>query len=265
MLNSTVLQRVELTPDLIILRVVPDGWDLPGFKPGQFAVLGLPYSAERSKYSDVEEPYDKPDKIIKRAYSIASASDNKEYIEFYITLVRSGALTPRLFALQPGDKVFLGKKFTGVFTLDAIEGNADLIMLSTGTGLAPYMSMLRTILTPTMKNNFLVVHGARHSWDLGYRSELMTLRTICKKLQYIPVISRPSEELTKWNGQTGYVQDIWNRKDELFSFKVDHKNTHVLLCGNPGMIDGMADNLKLEGFTEHTKKTPGNIHLERYW
>ena len=55
MLNSTVIQRVELTPELIILRVVPDDWDMPDFKPGQFAVLGLPYSAERIKFSDVEE------------------------------------------------------------------------------------------------------------------------------------------------------------------------------------------------------------------
>ena len=265
MLNSTVIQRVELTPELIILRVVPDDWDMPDFKPGQFAVLGLPYSAERIKFSDVEEQSGKPDKIIKRAYSIASSSDNKDYIEFYITLVRSGALTPRLFALRPGDKVFLGKKITGMFTLDSIDGNADLIMLSTGTGLAPYMSMLRTILTPNLKNNFLVVHGARHSWDLGYRSELMTLRTICKKLQYIPVISRPKDELTKWGGQIGYVQDIWNNKNELFQFDVDPLKTHVLLCGNPGMIDGMVDILSAEGFTEHSKRTPGNIHLERYW
>ncbi len=264
-LNAKVAQRVELSPELIILRIVPDGWELPDFIPGQFAVLGLPGSAVRTDFSDSEELPSNPDKLIRRAYSIASSSTNKEYIEFYVALVRSGALTPRLFALEKGDSIFLGQKFTGMFTLEMTKQNTNIIMLSTGTGLAPYMSMVRTVLKSSMKSHFVVVHGARHSWDLGYRSELMTLRTICNKLTYIPIISRPSEEMLKWGGQTGYIQDIWNNKNELLPFKPNPSNTHILLCGNPGMIDGMLTNLTAEGYVEHTKKSPGNIHLERYW
>jgi ferredoxin--NADP+ reductase len=264
-LNAKVAQRVELSPELIILRVIPDAWELPDFKPGQFAVLGLPGSAIRTDFSDSEEQPSNPDKLIKRAYSIASSSTNKEYIEFYVALVRSGALTPRLFALKPGDSIFLGPKFTGMFTLDMVKKTANIIMLSTGTGLAPYMSMIRTVLNPSKKNHFVVVHGARHSWDLGYRSELMTLRNMCDKLTYVPVISRPNKEMLKWSGQTGYIQDIWNNKNKLLPFKPNSSNTHVLLCGNPGMIDGMVEKLSSEGYTEHTKKSPGNIHLERYW
>ena len=264
-LNAKVAQRVELSPELIILRVIPDAWELPDFIPGQFAVLGLPGSAIRTDFSDSEEQPSNPDKLIKRAYSIASSSTNKEYIEFYVALVRSGALTPRLFALKPGDSIFLGPKFTGMFTLDMVKKTANIIMLSTGTGLAPYMSMIRTVLNPYKKNHFVVVHGARHSWDLGYRSELMTLRNMCDKLTYVPVISRPNKEMLKWSGQTGYIQDIWNNKNKLLPFKPNSSNTHVLLCGNPGMIDGMVEKLSSEGYTEHTKKSPGNIHLERYW
>lgn len=264
-LNAKVAQRVELSPELIILRVIPDGWELPDFKPGQFAVLGLPGSAIRTDFSDSEEKLSNPDKLIRRAYSIASSSTNKEYIEFYVALVRSGALTPRLFALKPGDPIFMGPKITGMFTLDMVKENANIVMLSTGTGLAPYMSMLRTVLKPPMKNHFVVVHGARHSWDLGYRSELMTLRTICDKLTYIPIISRPKDEMLKWGGEVGYIQNIWEKSAELFPFTPDSKNTHILLCGNPGMIDGMVDILTKDGYTEHTKKSPGNIHLERYW
>lgn len=264
-LNSRVVQKVELTPELMILRIAPEGWDLPNFKPGQFTVLGLPGTSPRTEFSDPEDNLKNPNKLIKRAYSIASSSKNKEYIEFYITLVRSGSLTPRLFALKPGDKIFLGSKFTGMFTLDMLQEDTNIIMLSTGTGLAPYMSMLRTVLKSSMQNSFAVVHGARHSWDLGYRSELMTLRSICNKLSYIPLISRPNEELLEWKGQTGHIQDIWNKKDELFPFTISPKNTHILLCGNPVMIDDMLKILISEGFNEHTKKSPGNIHLERYW
>lgn len=264
-LNSRIAQKIDLSPELFILRVVPNGWELPDFKPGQFAVLGLPGTAKRTEFSDPEEKLKNPDKMIKRAYSIASSSENKEYIEFYVALVRSGGLTPRLFALNPGDKVFLGPKFTGMFTLDMVKENSNIIMLSTGTGLAPYMSMLRTILKQSMENHFVVVHGARHSWDLGYRSELMTLRSICTKLTYIPAISRPKDEQLEWTGEIGYIQNIWERKKELLPFEVTPDNTHILLCGNPSMIDEMVTILIDEGHIEHTKKTPGNVHLERYW
>jgi ferredoxin--NADP+ reductase len=264
-LNARIAQRIDMSPDLIILRVIPDGWELSDFKPGQFAVLGLPGTSKRTDFSDPEEQPSNPDKIIKRAYSIASSSAHKEYIEFYVALVRSGALTPRLFALKPGDSIFMGQKFTGMFTLDMINEDVHLIMLSTGTGLAPYMSMLRTVLKPSMKKNFVIVHGARHSWDLGYRSELMTLRNVCDNLTYIPILSRPNEENVKWGGEIGHVQNIWENKLDLLPFTPDPKNTHILLCGNPGMIDGMVEKLSNEGYSENKKKSPGNIHLERYW
>ena len=90
-LNAIVAQRVEISPGLIVLRVVPDGWELPDFEPGQFAVLGLPGSAERCAVCDAEEQAADPDKLIKRAYSIASSSRSKEFLEFYVALVRSGA------------------------------------------------------------------------------------------------------------------------------------------------------------------------------
>ena len=101
--------------------------------------------------------------------------------------------------------------------------------------------------------------------NLGYRSELMTLRSICDKLTYFPIVSRPKDEMINWQGQTGYIQDIWKNKNDILPFKASPKNTHVLLCGNPGMIDEMVEILNTEGYNEHTKKISGNIHLERYW
>jgi len=82
----------------MVIRVAPAGWELADFDPGQFAVLGLPPEASRCEGADDEEEAPKPGKLIRRAYSIASSSATREYIEFYITLVHSGALTPRLFA-----------------------------------------------------------------------------------------------------------------------------------------------------------------------
>ncbi|NQV14072.1 ferredoxin--NADP reductase [bacterium] len=265
--NAIVSQKIEVAPGLIILRIVPDGWDLPDYKSGQFTVLGLPGTAKRHPFSDQEPELADPNKLIRRAYSVSSASINKEYIEFYITMVRSGALTPRIFALSPGDRIFLSKKYSGVFTLEMTGADSNLILLGTGTGLAPYMSMLRNDLPCNTKRKYIVVHGARHSWDLGYRSELITISNVCRNFTYIPAITRPDEEHTPWRGESGYIQSLWDQ--DLIQAKTGlvptPENSHIFLCGNPSMIDTMVSTLESQGFNEHSKKSPGNIHLERYW
>ena len=266
-LNAVVSQRVEITPYTIILRIIPDGWDLPEFTPGQFTILGLPGSTGRYRFSNPEEPPADPDKFIRRAYSIASSSIEHEYIEFYITLVRSGTLTPRLFSLGVGDRIFLSPKFTGIFTLSEIPDESNLILIATGTGLAPYMSMVRTELGSSKKRRYAVLHGAANSWDLGYRSELITMGRICPEFNYIPIISRPDDEPTKWNGPVGYMQDLWNGENfnEEIGFTPTPADTHTFLCGNPTMIETMLGLLEEVGFKEHKKNVPGNVHLERYW
>ena len=268
-LNAIVTARIEVASGLIILRVAPDGWELPEWRAGQFAVLGLPNTAPRTRLSDPDpEDYDlsKP-KMIRRAYSISSASHQRDYLEFYITLVRSGELTPRLFDLMPGDPVFLGKKISGMFTLANVPEGSNLVLIGTGTGLAPYMSMLRSEIDHATDAHMAVLLGARHSWDLGYRSELTALQRFCSTFHYFPIISRPGEELVPWSGHTGYVQDLWTRGviSEAWGQPPSPDTTHVLLCGNPAMIEGMLETLAQDGFTEHTKAQPGNIHVEKYW
>jgi ferredoxin--NADP+ reductase len=129
------------------------------------------------------------------------------------------------------------------------------------------MSMIRTYLTEETGRQIAVVHGARHSWDLGYRSELEALQQISPFLTYIPVISRPEEEPVAWNGATGYVQDVWKEKliKKYWGFSPKPDNAHILLCGNPAMIESMEEVLQGRGFVEHTKKKAGQYHLERYW
>ena len=266
-LNSVVTQKIEVTPELVILQVTPDGWELPAFKAGQFAVLGLPPSAPRIHWSDPEEEPSRPDRLIRRAYSIASSSVALEYMEFYITLVRSGELTPRLFHLKIGDKLWLQKKVTGFFTLETVPREANVILVATGTGLAPYMSMIRSELARNTNRRYAVIHGAYHSWDLGYRQELDTLGTLSPVFTYIPVISDPQDEPVPWHGETGFVQHVWNKRmiEKAWGLTPTPENTHVFLCGNPAMVEDMEKILGKEGFTEHTRKSPGTYHLERYW
>ena len=266
-LNAVIAQRVEVAPSLVILRVAPDGWIVPDFKPGQYTVLGLPGSAKRSELSIPEEKPAAGDKLIKRAYSIASSSVAKEYMEFYVALVTSGALTPRLFALGAGDRLWLSSKITGMFTLDHVPADQHIVMIATGTGLAPYMSMLRTELVRGDTRRIAVIHGARYSWELGYRSELMTMAHLCPDFTYIPCISRPADDKAPWTGLTGHVQTAWGSQalERAWGFKPSPSNTHIFLCGNPAMIEDMITILKGQGYNEHKPRAPGNVHCERYW
>jgi len=268
-LNSIVGEPIAVNSETMILRVRPDGWDLPTYEPGQFVVLGLPGNAARipAPLSEIELKPPQPDKLIKRAYSIASSSKQKKYLEFYITLIRSGALTPRIFALKKGDKIHMGKKTSGIFTLDDTPKDANLVFMGTGTGLAPYMSMIRTFLNKSPDRKFTIIHGARHSWDLGYRLELSMLSRLVDNFDYIPVISRPKEETIPWVGEKGHVQDVWERGliAEEWGTKPMVGNTHVFLCGNPGMIDTALELLAKEGFKEKTRKVSGDVHVERWW
>ncbi len=267
-LNAVVAQRIELSPGLLVLRVAPVGWELPPFRPGQFAVLGLPPEVPRHPFADpADEPEPKPGALIRRSYSIASSSLDRQYLEFYLTLVRSGSLTPRLFALGVGDRLWLGPKLTGVFTFDQAPAGANLVMIATGTGLAPYMSQLRSDLRGDPARRIAVLHGARHSWDLGYRAELITMHRLWPALTYLATVSRPEEEPVPWGGETGYVQDLWARRllDAEWGFRPGPADSHIFLCGNPDMVDGMTAILAAEGFREHSRLQPGQIHAEKFW
>ena len=266
-LNSVIQQKVEVAPGLLILRIAPLDWTLPLFKAGQFTVLGLPPDSPRFQYSDPEEIIPEKDKLILRAYSIASSSLEKQYIEFYIRLVNSGSLTPRIFALNNGDPIWMSPKFTGMFTLSEIPRDQNIIFFATGTGLAPYMSMLRSDLVCNENRKYAVIHGARNSWDLGYRSELLTIERLCHNFSYINTISQPEDEPMSWTGHSGFIEDIWRNKilQEKWNIDITPENTHVFLCGHPVMINNMINSLGSENFKEHKKSSPGTIHLEKYW
>jgi len=266
-LNAVVSQRVEVAPGLCILRVVPDAWPDNEFKPGQFVLLGLPGTAERCPMSEPEDEPPKPGKLIIRAYSIASSSVHREYLEFYLTLVRSGALTPRLFNLKIGDRLYISPKYSGFFTLDEVPADANLILVATGTGLAPYMSMVRTQLVNRVRQRTAVIHGARNSWDLGYRAELIMMERFCPGFSYLPIISEPDKEPVRWGGHVGFIQDLWRAGavEKIWGAPPTPQDTHVFLCGNPKMIEAMSELLEAQGFKRHSRKNPGQYHVEEYW
>lgn len=263
--NATVIGREEINPQLVILRVRPDK-EMFDFKPGQFGVLGLQGSAPRVAEATPEDVPTEPDKLIRRAYSIASSSLERRYVEFYLTLITSGQLTPRLFALKHGDRVFLGPKASGVFTLDKVAPQKAVVLVATGTGLAPYISMLRTMLVNDSHRKFVVLHGARYSYDLGYRGELESLARLRPNLTYIPSITRPDQD-PHFYGYTGRIQSLVEQGaiEKESGVVLDPAKAEVFLCGNPDMVKIVSMILEKKGFAGKGGAGPATIHIEEYW
>jgi ferredoxin--NADP+ reductase len=264
--NSTLIERFELAEDLSVLRIRPDG-PLFAFHPGQYTVIGLPASAPRFASADPQEADNsRSDRLIRRAYSIASSSKVNEYVELYITLVRSGALTPRLWLLRPGDRLWLGPQAKGHFTLDEAPADRSVVLVGTGTGLAPYMSMIREHHRCNLGRRFVVVHGARYVRELGYREELEAIDRQCSTMVYVPTVSRP-DPAKGWTGHVGHVQSVFS--DGTIETEVGGQlspdTTHVFLSGNPEMVVDMQALLVRRGYSLHGTRSPGTLHVERYW
>ncbi len=252
-LNATVIYREDPFEETAIVRVEPDGWDLPVFTPGQFATLGLP---------DPENP---GDKLLKRVYSIASPP-GLPYLEFYIRLVKAGNFTQRLWPCEVGDSIFLEPRIVGTFTLDPIPEGSNLILISTGTGLAPYVSMTQHFSGKGRWRHLAVIHGVRVVGELGYRQMLSEMSQADEAMVYLPLVTREPED-SPWTGLRGRVQSLF--EEGVFEghagFPLDPEQCQVMLCGNPDMIDEMEKQLKPLGFNRHTSSEPGNLHFERYW
>src|SRR5215471_10615122 len=244
-LNAIVTLVNRISPWLMVLQVVPDGWIMPEFRPGQYVTLGLLGAAARCDLAEPELVPEDPHKLIRRAYCIASSAANHEFVEFFIHLVPHGVLSPRLFALQIGDRINLGDRIAGAFTFDHVPEDANVVLIATGTGLAPYVSMLSTHLRFGTQRRVAVLHGVRNSWDLGYRSILMTMQHLRSNVTYVPVVSRPANEPVLWPRAIGHVQDVWKGPvlAQVWNSRPTPKDTHVFLCGSPHMIDDMAARL----------------------
>jgi ferredoxin--NADP+ reductase len=263
--NATIIRIQSINHGLIILRVKPDA-ELPPFKPGQYGVLGLPGSTPRVPFAEPEEPPADPEKIIKRAYSVASSSLQGEFLEFYVALVHTGALTPRLFALQEGNRIWLGPKIVGMFTLNDVPQGNDVVLVATGTGLAPYVSMLRSDYGFEDSHRTVVIHGARVSWDLGYLRDLTALAARWRGFHYLPIIDEHARD-PEWPGRVGFVTDFFadGTVSHLLGHDLEPDRTSVFLCGNPLMIQGMEKLLGERGFKLHRRRDPGNIFVEKFW
>ena len=280
--NARLVQKHLYHQTLGVFRIAYEDAAVPDFEPGQFTNLALlppetPPPPESTDGGGVTAPGDgtrpprrprRGPRLVRRAYSICSPPSEKRWMEFYIVAVAEGALTPRVFDLQVGDRLFMDTKTKGHFTLEGVPAGQNLVTVSTGTGVAPFLSMYHQYRGQDRWGRFVLIHGVRCAADLGYRDELLAIAAQDPRVTYLPVVSR---EPDTWGGCHGRVTDVFapGRFESLCGFPLDPGDCHVLLCGNPAMIDQLETELTADPGPGFVAKTPrqkdGNLHFERYW
>jgi ferredoxin/flavodoxin---NADP+ reductase len=215
-------RRRDLTDVLWIVHVACDT-ELR-FNAGQYATLGVLTPEGR---------------MIERPYSIVSSPYERE-LEFVLELVPHGELTPRLYELHPGDTLFMRKTAKGRFTLDRTSGRTSHLLLSTITGIAPFVSYVRTLHADWKEGRFagdarlFLLQGASYSIELAYRDEMERLASEVPWLTYVPTISRPHGD-ERWTGETGRVDDVIRKYTDKWA--LDPAQSVAYLCGHPEMVE----------------------------
>lgn len=295
--NATVAALQLVHSDLMIVRIRPD-FAVPVHKPGQYSTLGLGRWEPRAP--NCQEEIIKPEetgRLIRRAYSLScSVLDDKgqlfdlsatDWLEFYIVLVRESekgppALTPRLFTLKEGDRVYVGEKITGHYTLDPVKPGDSVIFLATGTGEAPHNYMLWELLRRGHTGPILSACCVRYRRDLAYTATHETLMQRYPNYKYLSLTTREAHTVQ----HKVYIQDLITsgQLEQRLGKPLDPAHTHVFLCGNPKMIGvpsvdrgsgakvypeptGVIEILEKRGFQidQPSIKLKGNIHFEEYW
>ena len=261
-----------LKEDLIVIRLVPNS-GMPDYRTGQFLTIGVPIPTEK--------------KIVRRAYSIASHPENREYFEFVIRWVRKplpGRVTTELFYANVGDEVWLGDPTGAALQIsetlhDGQEDNRRIICVGGGTGIAPFIAFAKHFHDTNDRREVVVLHGASYVDELSYKRLLTGLEEESEKrgrdkwnFRYKAAISRPKEFFNRsWNGHTGRVESFFvpNKKtglspvEEMVGEQITPENTIIYICGYQGTIDGVIDAIGSRGFvTEHDKNPDGSYSIK---
>lgn len=254
--NKYTIEKItyvkQWTDHLFSFKITRDA----GFKfiPGQFARLGV-------KKED--------DEFVWRPYSIVSA-DYDEELEFYSIVVPDGEFTQRIKDIKISDEIYIDKTNYGLLTTDRFENGKDLWFLSTGTGLAPFISILYDFSIWEQYDKVILVHCAREAEELTYQDTINDFfnheyygELVKDKLQYIKILTRDDKGGDLYGRITTLVEN--GELEKFANVPLTIENSRIMICGNPQMVDDTRKLLATKGLTVSKRSKPGNMAVENYW
>lgn len=249
--RQRLLEVQTLTPTLFTLRTTRD----PGFRftAGQFARLG------------VRKP---SGSIVWRAYSMVSAPHD-EFLDFFSIVVPDGEFTSELSRLAVGDELLIDKQAFGFLTLDRFPDGRDLWLLATGTGLAPFLSILQGFEAWERFERIILVYSVREARELAYQQLIAELpqreylEGLGHKLTYLPVVTR-EQVPGALNGRITQLIES-GELERAADLKLTPEHSRIMLCGNPQMIEDTRQVLKARDLNLALTRKPGQVAVENYW
>jgi ferredoxin/flavodoxin---NADP+ reductase len=247
-IEGEVVSKRQWTDRLFSLRVAAPG--LP-FVAGQFARLALPAPP------GAKEP------MLGRPYSFVNAPQQAPH-EFYFNVLPAGPLSPRLAALEAGAPLWLLDRANGFFMIGELPAASALFCLATGTGLGPFLSILRTTEPWEKFDRIVLVHAVRYAEDLSYKEEIGGIaREHGGRFGFVAFVSREPHR----SALAGRIPDAIadGRLETAAGVPLTADNAHAMLCGNPDMVRDTQTVLERRGMRRHRRREPGHYTLEAYW
>ena len=249
--RQTLLDVQPLTPSLFSLRITRDqGFR---FRAGQFARLGV----TRADGS-----------VVWRAYSMVSAPHD-EYLDFFSIVVPGGEFTSELSRLRQGDSLLIDRQAFGFLTLDRFVGGRDLWLLATGTGIAPFLSILQDFEVWERFERIKLVYSVREARELAYQPLIAGLEQrdylaeYAGVLQFIPIVTR-EQHPGALNGRITRLIES-GELERVAGAALTPEHSRVMICGNPQMIDDTRALLKQRDMQLSLSRRPGQVAVENYW
>jgi len=242
--EGTVVGQKRWTQTLFSLRVEAD---VAAFEAGQFAKLALAIGGE----------------MVARPYSFVNAPNERPH-EFYYVTLPDGPLTQRLCRLEAGDTVYLAPRPAGFLVLSEVPQAENLWLISTGTGIGPFLSILKTE-TPWQRfRQVVMVHAVRRAEELSYRESIERLaREHAEQLRALSFVSRETAVGSLSGRIPAAIEE--GRLEAAAGTELSAKLSQVMICGNPEMVTDTSAALARRGMKKHRRREPGHITVENYW
>jgi len=242
--KGRVRELHQWTDKLFSIRIEAD---TDPFNAGQFTKLGLVVG----------------DEFISRPYSYVNAPGD-EILEFYFITVPGGPLTGAMLELKPGDSIYVMRKAAGFLTLAEVPPAEQLWMLSTGTAVGPFLSILKTGQPWQAYRRIVLVHAVRLARELSFSETIAGLaEQHPDQFTFIPFVSREDTAFAIRARVPAAIED--GRLEQRAGLKISPQDSQIMICGNPEMVKSTQAALEARGLTRNRRRSPGQITVENYW
>jgi ferredoxin--NADP+ reductase len=241
-LTGKIVEKKSWNDRLFSLRI---DCDFDTFESGQFVRVALDIDGER----------------VARPYSLVNKPGD-DFLEIYFNIVDEGPLTPRLAALEEGDEIFVTDRANGFLTVSEVPQCRHLWMLATGTGVGPFLSILKNKDAWQRFEKIVLAYSVRDLSELAYQQQVAEIQEPWpQKFSFVPLVTREEVEGMLNKRITDSIED--DSLEETTGVIID-EDSHIMMCGNSAMISDVTEVLEKRGLRKHRRREPGHITTEKY-